>query len=79
MDAERSNRPNILLVMADDLGWKDLQCQNNPKLKTPHIDQLALEGVRFTDAYAAAPVCSPTRGDHDRLGSCSTKNYSAWP
>ena len=61
MDAERSNRPNILLVMADDLGWKDLQCQNNPKLKTPHIDQLALEGVRFTDAYAAAPVCSPTR------------------
>ena len=52
---------NVLLIMADDLGWKDLNCQNNPKLKTPNLDRLAMQGVRFTDAYAAAPVCSPTR------------------
>lgn len=54
--------PHILLIMADDLGWKDLHCQGNDRLRTPHLDQLAKQGVRFTDAYAAAPVCSPTRG-----------------
>jgi len=54
-------RPNILLVMVDDLGWMDLHCQGNSRLHTPNIDRLAATGVRFTDAYAAAPVCSPTR------------------
>ncbi len=54
-------RPNILLIMVDDLGWMDLGCQGNPRLETPNIDQMAAEGMRFTDAYAAAPVCSPTR------------------
>ena len=58
---ESNQQPNILLIMADDLGWKDLNCQDNPKLKTPNLDKLASKGVRFTDAYAAAPVCSPTR------------------
>jgi len=56
-----SRRPNIVLIMADDLGWKDLRCYGTPQLDTPAIDQLASEGMRFTDAYAAAPVCSPTR------------------
>ncbi|MFT5127938.1 MAG: arylsulfatase A [Rhodothermales bacterium] len=54
-------RPNILFIMIDDLGWKDLGCQDNPEYHTPHIDRLAKQGMRFTDAYAAAPVCSPTR------------------
>lgn len=54
-------RPNIVLIMADDLGWKDLRCYGNEKLDTPHIDQLAKEGLLFTDAYSAAPVCTPTR------------------
>lgn len=54
-------RPHILLIMADDLGWKDLACQGNARLRTPHLDRLAQEGIRFSDAYAAAPVCSPTR------------------
>ncbi|MEZ5305019.1 MAG: sulfatase, partial [Verrucomicrobiales bacterium] len=53
--------PNILFILIDDLGWKDLACQDNPHLSTPHIDALAKQGMRFTDAYAAAPVCSPTR------------------
>jgi arylsulfatase A-like enzyme len=53
--------PNIVVIMADDLGWMDLHCQGNAKLDTPALDQLAAEGMRFTDAYAAAPVCSPTR------------------
>ncbi len=54
--------PHIVLIMADDLGWKDLHCQGNDRLRTPQLDRLATQGVRFTDAYAAAPVCSPTRG-----------------
>lgn len=53
--------PNVLLIMADDLGWSDLHCQGNAALDTPHIDRLARQGTRFTDAYAAAPVCSPVR------------------
>jgi len=54
-------QPNILLVLIDDLGWKDLHCQGNERLDTPHVDRLAADGMRFTDAYAASPVCSPTR------------------
>ena len=56
-----SERPNIILIMIDDLGWMDLHCQGNERLDTPNIDRLASQGMRFTDAYAAAPVCSPTR------------------
>ena len=59
--ADESKAPNILLIMADDLGWRDLHCQGNERLVTPALDELASEGVRFTNAYAAAPVCSPTR------------------
>ena len=54
-------RPNIVLIMADDLGWKDLACYGNEYVDTPHLDRLAEQGVLFTDAYAAAPVCTPTR------------------
>ena len=56
-----SQRPHVVLIMTDDMGWSDLHCQGNAKLHTPNIDALAKQGVRFTDAYAAAPVCSPTR------------------
>lgn len=54
-------KPNIVVIMADDLGGRDLHCYGNERLDTPALDQLATEGMRFTDAYAAAPVCSPTR------------------
>jgi arylsulfatase A-like enzyme len=53
--------PNIVFFLLDDLGWGDLACYGNPHVRTPHIDRLAREGTRFTDAYAAAPVCSPAR------------------
>src|SRR6516164_7725716 len=53
--------PNIVLILADDLGWADLGCYGNRFNETPRIDKLATQGVRFTDFYAAAPVCSPTR------------------
>jgi len=57
----RASKPNIVFILIDDLGWADLGCYGNAFHETPHIDGLAREGMRFTDAYAAAPVCSPTR------------------
>lgn len=60
--ADAKDRPHIVLIMTDDMGWMDLACQGNDKLRTPKIDAFAKQGVRFTDAYAASPVCSPTRG-----------------
>ncbi len=53
--------PNVLLILIDDLGWMDLACQGNSNLHTPRIDAFARQGMRFSNAYAAAPVCSPTR------------------
>lgn len=57
----KPRRPNILLIVVDDLGYGDLGCYGSRDIRTPHIDKLAQEGVRLTDCYAAAPVCSPTR------------------
>ncbi|HCN76452.1 MAG TPA: N-acetylgalactosamine-6-sulfatase [Verrucomicrobiales bacterium] len=54
-------KPNIVVIMADDLGWRDLHCYGNASVDTPTLDQLAADGMRFTDAYAASPVCTPTR------------------
>jgi len=54
------DRPNIVFILADDAGWSDLGCYGADLCETPHLDQLAATGVRFTDAYAM-PVCSPTR------------------
>ncbi len=54
-------RPNIVLIVADDLGWADLGCYGSKFHRTPHLDRLAGEGRRFVQAYAACPVCSPTR------------------
>ena len=53
--------PNIVFFLADDLGWRDLGCYGSRFYETPHIDSLAAAGARFTQAYAACPVCSPTR------------------
>lgn len=58
---QKPEKPNILFIMIDDLGWMDLGCQGNPNVHTPHLDRFATQGIRFTDAYASAPVCSPTR------------------
>ena len=55
------SRPNILFILADDLGWADLSCYGRPDYKTPHLDRLGSQGMRFTNAYSAAPVCTPTR------------------
>jgi len=57
-----SSRPNIILCMSDDQGWGDVGYNGHPVLQTPHLDQMAAEGVRFDRFYSGAPVCSPTRG-----------------
>jgi arylsulfatase A-like enzyme len=54
-------RPNILLIVSDDQGYGDLGCYGNAKIKTPHLDQLAVDGVRLTNFYVAWPACTPSR------------------
>ena len=54
-------RPNIVLIVADDLGYAELGCQGNTDIPTPHIDSLAANGVRFTNGYVTAPVSCPSR------------------
>lgn len=57
----RAARPNVVFILADDLGWGDLSCYGRPDYRTPNLDLLAAQGVRFTDAYSASAVCTPTR------------------
>jgi arylsulfatase A-like enzyme len=59
--SRQQERPNILFILADDMGWGDLSCYGRPDYKTPHLDRLASQGMRFTNSYSAAPVCTPTR------------------
>ena len=54
-------RPNVIVILADDLGWGDLGCYGQRRIRTPHLDQMAREGVRFTSAYAGSTVCAPSR------------------
>lgn len=84
-------RPNILFILADDLGWGDLSCQGHPQIKTPHLDRLAQQGTRFTQFYVASPVCSPSRaafltgefpareGIHGHFGSIAENAGRAMP
>src|SRR5690349_18216134 len=54
-------QPNVILILADDLGWTDLACYGSKLYETPNIDRLARDGVKFTQAYSACTVCSPSR------------------
>ena len=56
-----ADRPNIILVFIDDMGWGDFSCFGNEAAKTPHIDRLAKEGLRFDQFYVNSPICSPSR------------------
>jgi len=60
-NAASTRKPNVIVILADDLGYADLGCQGSPDVKTPHIDSLAANGVRFTDGYVTAPQCGPSR------------------
>ena len=56
-----SEMPNLIILLADDLGYGELGCQGNDEIPTPHIDGIAQKGVRFTQGYVTAPNCSPSR------------------
>ena len=60
-EEQKRRPPNVVLIYTDDQGYNDLGCYGSPTIKTPRIDRMAAEGVRFTDFYAAAPVCTPSR------------------
>ncbi|MEX2581473.1 MAG: sulfatase [Verrucomicrobiales bacterium] len=60
-DHARADKPNIVVIYADDLGWGDLSCYGNTDWETPHLDRMASEGVRMTDFYVATPSCAPSR------------------
>ncbi|SVD57548.1 uncharacterized protein METZ01_LOCUS410402, partial [marine metagenome] len=55
------SKPNIILVFIDDMGWGDFSCFGNEAAKTPNIDNLAKEGIRFEQFYVNSPICSPSR------------------
>ena len=59
--AQTKENPNVVFILVDDLGWMDISANGSTFYETPNIDQLAKEGIRFTQAYAASPICSPTR------------------
>lgn len=60
-DIRAAQPPNIVIILADDLGYGDLSCYGHPSIRTPNLDRMAAEGMRFTDFYVAAPVCTPSR------------------
>ena len=59
--AAPAQRPNIVFILADDLGYGDLGCYGQKKIKTPNLDRMAAEGMRFTQAYCGTSVCAPSR------------------
>lgn len=59
--SQAAGRPNVVVIFADDLGYGDLGCYGSPTIRTPHLDRMAAEGLRFTDFYVAAEVCTPSR------------------
>lgn len=71
-------KPNIVFFLVDDMGWKDIGVNGSTFYETPHIDRLASEGVRFTQAYAASPVCSPTRASIMTGKNPARLNLTQW-
>jgi len=73
-----AGRPNIVFILVDDMGWADPTCYGNRDYETPNVDRLARDGMRFTDAYAACPVCSPTRASILSGKYPATLNLTDW-
>lgn len=80
-----TSRPNFVVIFCDDLGYGDLGCYGHPSIRTPHLDRMAAEGQKWTQFYAAAPVCTPSRAAlltgrlPCRTGMCSNKRRVLFP
>jgi arylsulfatase A-like enzyme len=80
---EEERAPNIIFILSDDLSWGDIGCYGQEKIKTPHIDRIGNEGIRFTNAYAGSTVCAPSRSSlmqglhqgHARVRGNSYRSY----
>ena len=83
--AQPARGPNFVVILADDLGYGDLGCYGHPSIRTPHLDRMAAEGLRFTDFYSGAEVCTPSRAAlltgrlPVRSGMCSDKPRVLFP
>lgn len=75
LNAKQSDKPNIIFILCDDMGYGDLACYGQKYIKTPNLDKMASEGMLFTQAYAGSPVSAPSRstimtGQHSRTCTC---------
>lgn len=79
--AEAAQKPNIIILFADDLGYGDLSCYGHPTIHTPQLDKMAAQGMRFTQFYSASPVCTPSRAAllTGRLPIRSGMNFVLFP
>lgn len=83
--ADKASRPNVVVIFCDDLGYGDLACFGHPTIATPHLDRMAREGQKWTNFYAAAPVCTPSRAAiltgrlPIRTGMCSDTRRVLFP
>ncbi len=77
--AATADRPNVVIILADDLGYGDLGCYGHPRFKTPNIDRLAAAGARLTQFNCPAPYCAPTRASllTGSMSRCLTKSMKA--
>jgi arylsulfatase A-like enzyme len=75
--AQQARRPNIVVIVADDLGIGDVGCYGADDARTPHLDRMAVDGIRFTDFHANSPVCSPSRASL-LTGQYPQRNHAAW-